>query len=373
MKVLFVNENIGGHATVHHHLRRALVDHPDVAATFFDVPAPSMLRRIASAPVPGLARLDLDFQPLRSQLALSLLVRQRIRRLVGAHDVVHLYTQNAGLLSASLLRRRPTVVSLDTTNARNAYRLPYRAPTRFTRWTVPLSILAEKRVFAAAHTVIANSQWAADSLLQDYGLPEHKVEVLPFGITAPVDLDRSAMPSRPRIVFLGRQFDRKGGPVLLEAWRRSVADRADLVLVTMDAIPSEPGLTVINDLAPGDDRLWAILAECSLLAFPSTIDQAPNAVIEAMAAGLPVIAVPMAGVTEMVVDGQTGRHVAGGDVGALANALTELIDDAELRGRMSRAARHRFETLYDARRSTARLMEVLRRAAASDGAEAWAA
>ena len=75
MRVLFVNENIGGHATVHHHLRRALEAHPEVEADFLDVPPPSLLRRLIGMRLPGLAGLDLDLQPLRAQLAASAWVR----------------------------------------------------------------------------------------------------------------------------------------------------------------------------------------------------------------------------------------------------------------------------------------------------------
>jgi alpha-maltose-1-phosphate synthase len=226
VKVLFINENIGGHVTVHHHLRRALADHPHVQATFLDVPPPGPARRIVGAAVPGLGRLDLDLQPLRAQLALSVVVRRRLERLIDDVDVVHLYTQNAGLVSLSLFRRRPLVISLDTTNARNAYRLPYRAPTRFTPWSVPMSMWFERRLFAEARTIVANSEWAASSLRDDYGLSDDRVVVVPAGIEAPVVERRRSVGDRPTIVFLGRQLERKGGLELLDAWRQNVADRA---------------------------------------------------------------------------------------------------------------------------------------------------
>jgi alpha-maltose-1-phosphate synthase len=362
MKVLFINENVGGHATVHHHLRRCLSRRPDIDATFLDVAAPSLIRRIAGAPLPALGSLDLDLQPLRAQLALSAWVRRRLPPLIADADVVHLYTQNAGLTSVGLLKQRPCVVSLDTTNARNAYRLPYRAPTRFTPLTIPMSMRAERRVFAAAHTVIANSRWAGESLIDDYGLAPDKVVIQPFGITAPPARERPQSSGRPQIIFIGRQFDRKGGPNLLEAWRRSVRNRADLVLVTMDQVEAEPGVTVIGDLRQGDERLWELLADASILAFPSTIDQAPNAVIEAMAAGRAVIAVPTAGIAEMVLDGVTGRHIPPDDVDALAAALDELVDDHERCAQMGRAGRARFDAVYDADRTTDALIEILRAA-----------
>jgi hypothetical protein len=49
MRVLFVNENIGGHVTVHNNLRRSLTNRPDVDATFYNVPAPGLVRKVAAA------------------------------------------------------------------------------------------------------------------------------------------------------------------------------------------------------------------------------------------------------------------------------------------------------------------------------------
>ncbi len=359
MNVLFINENIGGHATVHHHLRNALEQFPDVSATFLDAPAPGLLRRIVGASIPVLGPLDLDLQPLRAQLALSMAVRRRLRSLIDDADVVHLYTQNAGLTSLKLIRRRPLVVSLDTTNARNAYRLPYRAPTRFTPWSVPLAKWFERRIFDAADTIVANSAWAATSLRDDYRLSDDKIVVSPSGIAAPAVTRIRRGKARPTIVFLGRQLESKGGLELLQAWRQHLADRADLMLVTKDDVAPEPGLTVINDLDQGSGRLWLLLADADILAFPSTIDQAPNAVIEAMAAGLPVVAVPVAGITEMVVDGVTGRHVPANDPNALGNALAELVDDPEERERMGQAGRARFEAVYDIEQTVRSLLTVL--------------
>src|SRR5438128_5762345 len=123
MRVAFVNENIGGHATVHLHLRRALADGRDIRAVFLDVPSPKGARRLLGARVPGLAQLDLDLQPLRAQLGLSWYVRNWLRRRAGEFDVVHIYTQNAALLSTRMLTRIPTVITCDSTNELNAYRL----------------------------------------------------------------------------------------------------------------------------------------------------------------------------------------------------------------------------------------------------------
>lgn len=362
MRVLFVNENIGGHATVHRHLRAALPAHPDVEADFLDVPAPSLPRRAAGVRVPGLAGLDLDLQPLRAQLALSGWVRRRLRRRLEAYDVVHVYTANAGLRSAALLARVPSVVSLDATNATNAYRLPYRSPTRFTPATVRLSQRFERRVYAAATVVVANSAWVAASLRDDYGLTDDRLRVLPFGILAP-DFPTDAAPGTtgtavPRLVFVGRQLDRKGGLRLLRLHQRHLVDSCELVLVTSEPVPPARNVTVVDDISPGSPRLWEVLRAGAVFCFPSPIDQAPNAVLEAMAAGLPVVGLSVAAVPEMITP-DCGRLVVPGDDEGLVAMLRDLLRHACLRAELGAAAHRRFRAHYDAEVSTRRLVAIL--------------
>src|SRR5204863_1705004 len=94
LRALFLNENIGGHATMHLHVRGALTEHPEVDARFVDLPRPGLPRRLFAAQIPGLARLDLDFQPHRVQLAQSFVARRLLRRTSEPFDVLHVYTHN---------------------------------------------------------------------------------------------------------------------------------------------------------------------------------------------------------------------------------------------------------------------------------------
>lgn len=363
MRVLFVNENIGGHATVHHHLANALLERDDVQAEFLTVPAPRGLRRLAGAAVPGLGRLDLDLQPLRAQLALGAWVRARLGSRAAYVDAVHIYTHNAGLLATHVLAKVPTVVSLDTTNANNAYRLPYRMPTRFTPATVALTKPFERRVYDAAVTVVANSEWAARSLRDDYGVAATKIRVFPFGIAAPAFASPEAPGTTgadlPTLVFVGNQLRRKGGEMLRTLHQRELADRCRLVLVTPESVAAGRNLTVIGDIRPGDGRLWDVLRSAAAFVFPSTIDQAPNAVLEAMAAGLPVVAVDTGAVGEMVADGQSGLLVPIGDEAALRRAIDRVLGDPAERARMGAASRARFDERYRADVSTVRLIDVI--------------
>lgn len=371
VRALFVNENIGGHATVHHALRRALADRPDIEAEFLDAEGPGVLGRVLRAPIPGLARLDLDLQPLRGQLVHSCAVNRRVRtRLMrGDVDAVHLYTQNCMLGGGRALRSVPTIITTDSTGLRNAYSIPYRAPTRFTPLSSRAVLAWERPVLRSAHHILANSVPVVDSLTSaDYALPPESVSLLRMGIWSPfltAPLPEREPDRRPTIVFVGTSMERKGGSLLHQVWRASFRDRADLLLITLDQVPEEPGLRVVGDLSPGDDRLWELLAGSDVMCFPSTIDQAPNVVLEAAAAGLPVIAHSTGAIPEMVVDRETGLLVDGADATAVATALDALLADPARRRQMGEAGHTHVVQNYSIVRSADQIVHALHEAVAA--------
>jgi glycosyltransferase involved in cell wall biosynthesis len=89
-----------------------------------------------------------------------------------------------------------------------------------------------------------------------------------------------------------------------------------------------------------------ILQEADILLHTATTDPHPRAVLEAMAAGLPVVGFAVDGVTETVVDGVTGRLVRTGDSGSLAAAALELANCPDTRKRMGAAGRERVQSEF---------------------------
>jgi glycosyltransferase involved in cell wall biosynthesis len=345
LRVLFVDENIGGHRTMHEHLAHAVVDHPEIEATFVHVPRPGTARRVVGARVPGLARLDLDLQPLRAQLAAAWQARRLVRDHVRRADVVHWYTHNAALFAGDLVRSRPSVVSLDMTNAQNNLRLPHRLPTRFSPRVGRVAVQLERRVYNAATAVLTKSEWAARSVRDDYGVPADKTHVHPFGIVAgPPPVRR--VPERPMLVFVGTTLARKGGEQLLRLWRAELRDRCDLTLVTREHVPPEPGLTVRNDIGIGNTDLIDVLTSSTLFVHPSEMDSSPHVVFEAMAAGLPVIVSTAGGMPEQVREGETGLLVRPADDRALFGAITALLDEPERALALGRAGRAALESEF---------------------------
>jgi glycosyltransferase involved in cell wall biosynthesis len=194
-------------------------------------------------------------------------------------------------------------------------------------------------------------------------VPRERIRIIPFGVTVPDP--PSAPPSAaepPRIVFVGRSLARKGGHRLLELYRSQLADVSELVLVTLDEVQPSPGVHVVNDVRPGDGRLEGILATSRVFAFPSEMDLSPNVVLEAMAVGLPVVALRAGAVAEMVVHGVTGLLVEPNDERGLATAIRSLVTDPARAARMGAAGRARVLERFDARVTTAALLDVLEEA-----------
>lgn len=151
------------------------------------------------------------------------------------------------------------------------------------------------------------------------------------------------LPAEPYILFVGALRIVKGLIPLLEAYKR-LASPPPLVLigvVTPDT-PREfpPNVTVLHDVPH-----HAVMAawERSLFGVAPSIWPEPfgSVIHEAMSEGKPVVGTTPGGQTDMIVDGETGLLVPPNDVGALAQAMQRLIDDAELRDRLGRAARER--------------------------------
>lgn len=110
------------------------------------------------------------------------------------------------------------------------------------------------------------------------------------------------------------------------------------------------------------DQLRKEYADSNLFLFPSRHEGMPNAVLEAMASGLPVIATRIAGNEELVVDGQTGILVPVEDASALREALRDLLADDHERARMGSAARARVEQDYGWQRAATEYQSILEKA-----------
>lgn len=364
LRVVVVSEQDLSHGDFIRAFAGRLRSRPDVTTDLQLVEDPRGLERLLLAGVPGVGHLDL--QPLRWRLRYSLRTRRILRRAVDVADVALVHTQACALGCRRVMRRIPTVLSVDVT-ARQWAALEYLRPRGRTSAAgeAPLNVL-ERRAYADAAGVLAWSEWTACSLRKDYGVPAERISVLHPGVdVAGWSKTRAARPGGPlRLLFVGNDVWRKGLRTLLDALS-VLGPRAHLDIVTHDAVEPAAGVAVHAGLQPSSDEVRGLYAAADVFVFPTRADAVPWAVLEAMAAGLPVVASGVGAIPEIL--GGTGWLIPPGDVGALVQAVDSLADDPALRARLGDHARRRVEESYDQERQLPRIVDVLRAASLSFG------
>lgn len=283
----------------------------------------------------------------------------------GRSDLYLFHTQVVSLLSSGWMRDPPPiVVSLDATPLNydrvGAAYGHSRDPAALER----LKFWLNSRAFQQANHVVTWSHWARWSLIEDYGVAAELVDVVPPGTD--LGVWRTATDSAPaddagkiRLLFVGGDFSRKGGRILLDVFARELAESCELHLVTKAPVSDAgPGVFIHRDIAPNSPRLRSLLASADVFVLPTLGDVHSIASVEAMAAGLPVVASDIGAIDEVVVDEQTGFLVPPGDERALAQALQRLLDDDELRKQMGQRGRARAEALFDSAKNANRLLSI---------------
>lgn len=218
-------------------------------------------------------------------------------------------------------------------------------------------LLLERIANRLTDLVVTNAEAIRQDAIRQEGLDAAKVRVIYNG----VDLTRfdSVPPYRPAGLPPGRlvvtvanlnRFKAPGLLVLVDAAARvlDAAPAVRFVLVgdgpcreEVMARVAARGLTDRIHLVGARPDVPAILAACELKVLPSFSEGLPNAVLEAMAAGKPVVATRVGGIPEAVVDGETGLLVAPGDPAALAAAILQVLADPVRAADMGRAGRRR--------------------------------
>jgi glycosyltransferase involved in cell wall biosynthesis len=213
-----------------------------------------------------------------------------------------------------------------------------------------------RHLWADADAVVANSQRLA-AIARDHA-PGQRVGVIPVGA------DVAGITPKPayagdgvlRLLFVGRLVRPKGLDVLIEA----LAKLPLSIQWELDLAGDGPEWTALAGLAARRnvadrvrvhgwvkaDALAALYRSADVFVLPSREEDLPKALLEAMASGLPVVGTQVTGISEAVVDGQTGRLVPPNDPDALAAALLELAKNPAERETWGRASRARAEDRF---------------------------
>ncbi|MDI2130192.1 glycosyltransferase family 4 protein [Yinghuangia seranimata] len=205
--------------------------------------------------------------------------------------------------------------------------------SRYTRgW-----LARERAMIARAHRVFVMGQSTADAVVERYGVPEERVVVVGAGVNVPAEGDVPAgreLPEKtPHLLFVGVEWERKGGPELMEAFRRVRAEEPSWRLTLAGSAPEgalPPGVTSAGRVP--HERMPELYAQADALVIPTHREPFGIALVEALTRGLPCVGTTVG--NQRTIVGDAGVLVPPGDVDALTDALRALHRDyAELRAR----------------------------------------
>ncbi|MFQ6173015.1 glycosyltransferase family 4 protein [Oryzobacter sp. R7] len=203
-----------------------------------------------------------------------------------------------------------------------------------------------RRTARRAAGFLLASDWAAASLVDDYGVDPSRVRVSPFGPSVvATEPSRGPWPGEPlRVLFVGSDWTRKGGDVALEVVAR-LRDRGvrNVLTVVGDAPGLPSGVRRVGRVRRS--RMRELYAAHDVLLEPARANAGGVTLTDATASGLPVVAARTGGVPSIVEDGVTGFLVDPDDlVAGSVDALARLTDHERWRT-MARASRDRGATV----------------------------
>ncbi len=223
----------------------------------------------------------------------------------------------------------------------------------------------ERWLWPLAHHLICNNEHLQNLLVSNYKVPPPRLTMIPNAVDT--DFFRPSPdhepPGNPKIISIGRLVPDKDQETLIQAFRLVLQDHPTAELWLVGDGPRQSSLEQLMQqtlppgrafLLPGQVDIRPLLHQASIFALSSVTEALPNVLLEAMAAGLPVVATHVGGVPELVRPGHTGWLVPPQEPALLAGALSNLLADADRRRAFGKAGRERVETDFSFNRMVSR-------------------
>lgn len=293
-------------------------------------------------------RFRIGVNTLRRQMITRRGIAQLARIHAGSYDTI---LQVGAFYDFTGIPGKRTISYHDTNLKTLARSLPAADPRSA---VIRAALTYEARVYARAQLIFTMSRWAADTFVRDLGIDARKVEPVGAGINvdAAPSLDGKRY-DEPNILFVGIEFARKGGLVLLAAFERV---RREIPKATLTIIgppvraEAPPGVEYLGFLSKREEdkgeRLVAAYRRAAVFALPSTVEPFGIAFLEAQSFGLPCIGTTFGAMPEIIREADAGYVVPPNDSGALADALIALLRDPSACAQMGKNGYERRRSYY---------------------------
>lgn len=211
----------------------------------------------------------------------------------------------------------------------------------------PAQIRLQRWAYRFATRVVANSP-AAIQVLESEDVPLSKLMLIPNGLDGNAYRERPSRSSLSRVIMVANLRPEKNHETLITAASALAATHPGLRYQMvgdgsrrreLQQLAAARGVAHLFEFSGHREDVPALLAEADLFVLPSRSEAFPNSAIEAMAAGLPVVAGAVGGLLDLIAPGRTGLLVDPVDAAALAASIRSLVDDPARARAMGTAAR----------------------------------
>lgn len=327
----FVMDQIAGHVTNYRNLRSVAQKDPEINTTWHEI-----YYFIPDGKIEKLRENYLSFVPTyyTGIMRGAWEIHKSLRH---AHYDAMFCNASVSELFIRKFKAMPTIFNTDST-PRQIDRMESYGSNEDNRVLSYVKYKLHQRVLNSATIVQAWSNWAKNSMVQEYKIPANKIVVNPPG----VDLEYwqplpKAAPSSEKplqVLFVGGDFRRKGGFLLLDWYKTQSPEKVELHIVTKEPIEGGPGIHIYKDMKPNTPELLSLYQHSDLFVLPSLGECFGIANVEAMATGLPVVASDVGGIADIIEPGRNGFIVPSKDVSALSQAINTVLEDETLRQKM---------------------------------------
>lgn len=199
----------------------------------------------------------------------------------------------------------------------------------------------EQNYFTHATHVFTVSDYVRKDLIESYGVDPQSVSVVGAGLRKDFVVRPKPVPQLNMILFVGRDFDRKGGWDLVQAFAivRERFPEATLEIVGSTPNISAPGVVIHGDVQDIDE-LSKIYSRAAVFSLPAHFEPFGLVVLEALASGIPCVVTDVGALREIIETSGGGVVVEPRSIPELARALEELLADADLRAKLGLAGRN---------------------------------
>jgi len=357
-------EMSAGNATLFHNLRDVIGGMEEVESTWLPI---DQHPRTWMAKVPP---LSFSWSLQRAAVA---------RTSVRSHeksgmkfDAAFFNTTQVSLFLRDFRKRVPAVDSMDMTPvllARNGDYYQYRPRAGNVETFRNFKHNLTRRIFQEAAYLLPWSNWTKASLVDDYGISESKIKVLPPGInlekwTRGQNVKARAKGRNLQILFVGGEFLRKGGDVLLRVAMQDEFKNFNFHFVTKSFEgPRPPNVFVYDNLGSNHRSLVELYEDADIFVLPTRADFFSIASLEAMAMEVPVITTNVGGIEDIIQNGKNGFMVQVNDEHAIVERLRQLVHSRILRKTLGRNGRKSIEVKFNLRKNARTIVEYLKLAA----------